>query len=334
MAEARPAAPGTPSATWCWHQRQSAPCRVVDRQDMWGETVYRVWLPAKDAVVRARSTELSALESVRAVGRSHPAYRGGGQAARRAGGQPAARADPVQRRSAAAPALRAEPRDEPAPDSLPAGRRGGPGQDDRGRADPARTEAARHGAPHPGGGAQGAGAPVAGRDAPALRREAAVHRPGGAGRLPAVAQRRREPLAAARPGDLLAGLGQADRGPAGLEPGAAEQLQPRALRGPDLGVVGPGHHRRVAPHGRQHRSGGALQAGRCAGRSGTLPAAAVGDAAPGQDRPVPASDAAGRPGLVPRRRQRHARIGCGPSSSAPRSASRSTRRASRCSSRA
>ena len=31
---------------------------------MWGEEIYRVWLPAKDAVVRARSTELSTLESV------------------------------------------------------------------------------------------------------------------------------------------------------------------------------------------------------------------------------------------------------------------------------
>ena len=64
MAEARPAARGHDIGTWCWHQRQSAPCRVVDRQDMWGEDIYRVWLPAKDAVVRARSTELSALESV------------------------------------------------------------------------------------------------------------------------------------------------------------------------------------------------------------------------------------------------------------------------------
>ncbi len=48
---------------WCWYGRQSSPCRVVDRQDMWGEVVYRVWLPAKDAVVRARAAELSALDT-------------------------------------------------------------------------------------------------------------------------------------------------------------------------------------------------------------------------------------------------------------------------------
>ncbi|MCZ8195622.1 MAG: helicase-related protein [Aquidulcibacter sp.] len=50
---------------WCWHARHAAPCRVVDRQDVWGETAYRVWLPAKDAVVRARSKDLSPLDEVR-----------------------------------------------------------------------------------------------------------------------------------------------------------------------------------------------------------------------------------------------------------------------------
>ena len=31
---------------------------------MWGETAYRVWLPTKDAVVRARSQDLATLDSV------------------------------------------------------------------------------------------------------------------------------------------------------------------------------------------------------------------------------------------------------------------------------
>ena len=39
---------------WCWFTRQGSPCRVIERQDVWGEVAYRVWLPAKDAVVRAR----------------------------------------------------------------------------------------------------------------------------------------------------------------------------------------------------------------------------------------------------------------------------------------
>ena len=51
--------------TWCWHERHAAPCRVVDREEMWGETSYRVWLPGKDAVVRAKSRELGPLDAVR-----------------------------------------------------------------------------------------------------------------------------------------------------------------------------------------------------------------------------------------------------------------------------
>ena len=50
---------------WCWHTRQASPCRVIDRQDVWGEVAYRVWLPAKNAVVRARAQDLGALTSVR-----------------------------------------------------------------------------------------------------------------------------------------------------------------------------------------------------------------------------------------------------------------------------
>lgn len=50
---------------WCWYTRQATPCRVIDRQDIWGEIAYRVWLPAKDAVVRARKPDLSPLDGVR-----------------------------------------------------------------------------------------------------------------------------------------------------------------------------------------------------------------------------------------------------------------------------
>ncbi|KQY13166.1 DEAD/DEAH box helicase [Rhizobium sp. Root482] len=49
---------------WCWHERHAAPCRVVDREEIWGETAYRVWLPGKDTVIRARSRDLSPLDAV------------------------------------------------------------------------------------------------------------------------------------------------------------------------------------------------------------------------------------------------------------------------------
>ena len=51
-------------ADWCWHARQASPGRVVDRQNLWGEMVYRIWLPTRDAVVRARPEDLTGLSSV------------------------------------------------------------------------------------------------------------------------------------------------------------------------------------------------------------------------------------------------------------------------------
>ena len=50
---------------WCWLTRQASPRRVIERQDGWGECAYRVWLPAKDAVVRARALDLAPLASIR-----------------------------------------------------------------------------------------------------------------------------------------------------------------------------------------------------------------------------------------------------------------------------
>ena len=50
---------------WCWLTRQASPCKVIERQDVWGESAYRVWLPAKDTVVRTRASDLASLESIR-----------------------------------------------------------------------------------------------------------------------------------------------------------------------------------------------------------------------------------------------------------------------------
>lgn len=50
---------------WCWCTRHNSPCRVLECQDVWGEVSYRVWLPAQDAVVRVRASELSALADIR-----------------------------------------------------------------------------------------------------------------------------------------------------------------------------------------------------------------------------------------------------------------------------
>ncbi|MCP5271836.1 MAG: DEAD/DEAH box helicase family protein [Burkholderiaceae bacterium] len=49
---------------WCWLARQASACRVVDRLEVWGQTAYRVWLPGKDTVLRARADELAALDAL------------------------------------------------------------------------------------------------------------------------------------------------------------------------------------------------------------------------------------------------------------------------------
>jgi superfamily II DNA or RNA helicase len=49
---------------WCWMPRQASACRVVDRQEVWGQVSFRVWLPGKDTVLRARAEDLTALEAV------------------------------------------------------------------------------------------------------------------------------------------------------------------------------------------------------------------------------------------------------------------------------
>jgi SNF2 family DNA or RNA helicase len=50
---------------WCLHTRHTTPCRIIDRQSIWNETVFRVWLPTKDAIIRARESDLAPLASLR-----------------------------------------------------------------------------------------------------------------------------------------------------------------------------------------------------------------------------------------------------------------------------
>src|SRR5262245_22749688 len=37
-------------------------CRVIETQTLWGETLYRVWLPNQDTVVRVRADRLKSLQ--------------------------------------------------------------------------------------------------------------------------------------------------------------------------------------------------------------------------------------------------------------------------------
>jgi superfamily II DNA or RNA helicase len=46
------------SGEWAWSLEHQQVCRVVETQDLWGEALYRVWFPAKDAIVRVRGSQL------------------------------------------------------------------------------------------------------------------------------------------------------------------------------------------------------------------------------------------------------------------------------------
>ncbi|QQS04455.1 MAG: DEAD/DEAH box helicase family protein [Fibrobacterota bacterium] len=47
---------------WVWHDRFKAACQIVEAQHLWGEVALRVWVPARDAIIRASSKDLSLLE--------------------------------------------------------------------------------------------------------------------------------------------------------------------------------------------------------------------------------------------------------------------------------
>lgn len=44
---------------WAWSVEHQQPCRVLESQDLWGDMLYRVWVPAREAVVRVRASQLS-----------------------------------------------------------------------------------------------------------------------------------------------------------------------------------------------------------------------------------------------------------------------------------
>ena len=46
---------------WAWSLEHRQVCRVVEIQDLWGDTLYRVWVPAEDAMVRVRANQVRAL---------------------------------------------------------------------------------------------------------------------------------------------------------------------------------------------------------------------------------------------------------------------------------
>jgi len=48
--------------SWVWSTEHNVPCRVVERQSLWGESVCRVWLPSSDSVVKVSASGLVPME--------------------------------------------------------------------------------------------------------------------------------------------------------------------------------------------------------------------------------------------------------------------------------
>ena len=57
---------------WAWCEDLRGFCRVIETQDLWGETLCRVWSPAQDAVVRVRAAQLQPLAEAQLS--SSPSY--------------------------------------------------------------------------------------------------------------------------------------------------------------------------------------------------------------------------------------------------------------------
>ena len=51
------------SGKWAHSLEHGKLCQVIEVQTLWGETTCRVWLPARDSVVRISASRLKSLES-------------------------------------------------------------------------------------------------------------------------------------------------------------------------------------------------------------------------------------------------------------------------------
>lgn len=51
--------------SWCYSPDHKQVCQVIERQTLWGETMCRVWIPGRDAVVRIPASRLEDLDCAR-----------------------------------------------------------------------------------------------------------------------------------------------------------------------------------------------------------------------------------------------------------------------------
>ena len=49
------------SSQWLYSTIHNSPCKVIEKQNLWGQTICRIWLPGSDAVVKVPQDSLQPL---------------------------------------------------------------------------------------------------------------------------------------------------------------------------------------------------------------------------------------------------------------------------------
>jgi len=55
--------PSIDEGDWVWIQSHQCMGKVVEKSFLWGNTIFRVWLPSTDAVIRVSISEISPVQS-------------------------------------------------------------------------------------------------------------------------------------------------------------------------------------------------------------------------------------------------------------------------------
>jgi len=56
---------------WAWSLEHHQVCKIIEFQYLWNDSIYRVWLPDQDAIVRIRADQLKPLDENYGVVGSH-----------------------------------------------------------------------------------------------------------------------------------------------------------------------------------------------------------------------------------------------------------------------
>ena len=59
---------------WAYSEDYGQICQIIEAQILWGETIFRVWLPDRDSVVRIPASRLKSIENAGTSSADHIAY--------------------------------------------------------------------------------------------------------------------------------------------------------------------------------------------------------------------------------------------------------------------